>query len=108
VLLWLTYNRITVGLVIVLATFFMEVVYVEYPGFLDRNVHLSDRSGVCVSGLGGVVAPVHCRDFRAIAPWLLFEPLSPPSFALGLAQFGRPQERTSELLLCLDRCALFS
>lgn len=89
-LIWLAYSRMTVGLVLVLATFFMEVVYVEYPGFwVGLYLYPSDLVFVFLAA-PAILRLLFARDFPGRSlPWLLFGVLITASFAVGLTQFGR-------------------
>jgi O-antigen ligase len=89
-LLWLAYNRIIVGLVIVLATFFIEVVYIEYPGlWLGIYVYPTDLVFAFLA-LVALARLFFARDFpQRSLPWLLFGAVLATSFVMGLVQFGK-------------------
>jgi O-antigen ligase len=89
-LLWFTYNRITFGLVIVLATFFMEVVYVEYPGYWVGIYLYPGDLVFTFLGAVAVARVVFAKDVPGRSPfWLLFGAVIALSFVLGLQQFGK-------------------
>ena len=107
-LLWLTYSRITVGLVIVLATFFMEVVYVEYPGFwIGMYVYPTDVVFAFLA-LAALSRLFVAGDFpKRSLPWLLFGAVVAASFALGLAQFGKAAGTDFRNYFYVWICALY-
>jgi len=90
VLLRLAYSSITVGLVIVLATFFMEVVYVAFPGYW---VGIYLYPGDLVFTFLAVVAlwrVLFAKDVPGRSPlWFAFGAVIALSFVLGLQQFGK-------------------
>jgi hypothetical protein len=89
-LIWLAYGRITVGLVIVLATFFVEVVYVEFPGFwVGMYIYPSDLVFAFLA-LPALLRLLFAQNFpgRSV-PWLLFGAIIAASFVVGLTQFGK-------------------
>ena len=89
-LVWLVYGRITAGLVIVLATFLMEVVYVQSPGFW-AGIYLYPSDLVfAFLALPALLRLFFARDFpgRSV-PWLLFGGVLAASFYVGLTQFGK-------------------
>lgn len=90
-LVWTTYHRFGVGLVLVLATFFLEIVWVEFPGYWV-GIYLYPTDLVfAFLALPAFLRLLFARDFPGrSAPWLLFGVLLAASFGVGLAQFGKP------------------
>ncbi len=84
------YDRMAFGLVVVLVTYFMEVVYVEYPGF---NMGIFLYPGDIVFGLLALVALARLALANEVPGrsvlWLLFGVAIFISFLLGISQFGR-------------------
>ena len=107
-LLWLAYSRITVGLVIVLATFFMEVVYIEYPGFwVGMYIYPTDLVFAFLA-LAALSRLFIAGDFPGRSlPWLLFGAVVVVSFALGLAQFGKAAGTDFRNYFYVWICALY-
>lgn len=107
-LLLLAYSRITVGLVIVLATFFMEVVYVEYPGFwVGMYIYPTDLVFAFLA-LAALSRLFFAGDFPGRSlPWLLFGAVLAASFALGLAQFGKAAGTDFRNYFYVWICALY-
>lgn len=85
-----TYDRMEFALLLVLATFFMEVVFVEYPGFW---VGIYLYPGDVVFGLLGLVAIARLALAKEVPGWpvlwLLLGVVIFISFGLGMAKFGK-------------------
>jgi O-antigen ligase len=89
-LIWTTYHRYAVGLVLVLATFFLEIVWVEFPGFWV-GIYLYPTDFVfAFLAVPAFLRLLFARDFpgRSV-PWLVFGVLLAASFGVGYAQFGK-------------------
>jgi len=108
ILLRLLYTRISVGLVIVLATFFMEVVYVEYPGYW---VGIYLYPGDLVFMLVALVAfsrLLFAKDVPGRFPaWLIFGAVIALSFVLGLREFGKAAGTDFRNYFYVWACALY-
>ncbi|MCC6609977.1 MAG: O-antigen ligase family protein [Burkholderiales bacterium] len=89
-LLWFTYSRITFGLLLVLATFFMEVVYVEFPGYwVGIYLYPGDLVFTFLSAVA-VARAAFAKDVPGRSTvWLLFGAVIALSFVLGLQHFGK-------------------
>jgi O-antigen ligase len=107
-LVWLAYGRMTVGLVIVLATFFMEVVYVEYPGFwVGLYIYPSDLVFAFLA-VTAVLRLLFAHNFPGrSASWLLFGALIAASFVVGLMQFGKASGTDFRNYFYVWVCALY-
>ncbi len=85
-----TFDRMEFALLLVLATFFMEIVFVEYPGFW---IGFYLYPGDIVFGLLAAVAIGRLLFAKEVPGlpilWLLLGVMIFISFALGLAQFGK-------------------
>jgi O-antigen ligase len=107
-LIWLAYSRMTVGLVIVLATFFMEVVYVEYPGYwVGLYLYPSDLVFAFLA-MPAMLRLMFARNIPArSAPWLLFGTLIAASFAVGVMALGKTAGTDFRNYFYVWVCALY-
>lgn len=89
-LVWCAYTTVTVGLVLVLATFFLEVLFVEFPG-LQLGIYLYPGDIVfSFLAIPAFLRFVFAKEFPGRSlPWLLFGALLGASFAVGMGAFGR-------------------
>ncbi len=89
-ILRLAYDRMEFALVVVLAMYFMEVVFVEFPGF---KLGIFLYPGDIVFGLLALVALARLVFAKEVPGrsilWLLFGVAIFISFLLGISQFGR-------------------
>jgi O-antigen ligase len=107
-LIWAAYTRLTVGLVLVLTTFFLEVVYVEYPG-LWVGIYLYPSDLVfLILAVPATLRLLFAHDFPGRSlPWLLFGVMIGASFAVGLSQFGRAAGTDFRNYFYVWVCALY-
>ncbi len=89
-LVWTAYHRFAVGLALVLTTFFLEIVWVEFPGFWV-GIYLYPTDLVfAFLAVPAFLRLLFARDFPGRSlPWLVFGVLLAASFGLGFAQFGK-------------------
>ena len=108
VLAWLLHTRISVGLVIVLGTFFMEVVYVEYPGYwIGIYLYPGDLVFVVLAAVA-FSRLLFAKDVPGRSPgWLLFGAVIALSFILGLQEFGKAAGTDFRNYFYVWACALY-
>jgi O-antigen ligase len=107
-LVWHTYATVTVGLVLVLATFFLEVLFVEFPG-LQLGIYLYPGDIVfSFLAIPAFLRLVFASEFPGRSlPWLLFGALLGASFAVGLGAFGRTAGTEFRPFFYLWVCTLY-
>lgn len=107
-LVWVAYRRIEVGLVMVLATSFLQVVWVEFPGFLIGIYVYPTDLVFAFLAVPALLRLLFAQDFPArSAPWLLFGVVLAASFGAGLMQFGKAAGTEVRPFFYVWVCALY-